>query len=77
MEAVQLTETNAVLAEKTESNRSLKRNIGELVMEIKINGKRASVHVLMCLELPHLMFVYDIFFRRTKIAGSQRSESCP
>lgn len=44
MEAVQLTEPNAAVAEKTECNRSLKRNIGELVMEIKINGR----HVCVC-----------------------------
>lgn len=40
MEAIELTESNAAAAEKSEYNRSLKRNIGELVMEIKQNGKR-------------------------------------
>lgn len=40
MEAVQSAELKADAVEKIEFNRSLKRNIGELVMEIKQNGKR-------------------------------------
>lgn len=46
MEAVQLTENGAVavaVAEKSEFNRSLKRNIGELAIEIKVNGKSACI----------------------------------
>lgn len=39
MEAVQSTETTAAVVEKCEFNRNLKRNIGELAMEIKMNGK--------------------------------------
>lgn len=75
MEAVQSTETNAAVAEKSEYNRSLKRNIGELVMEIKTNGKRVCLKSkIRVLFLPQISFPIRLF-RGTKITGPQRSQS--
>lgn len=49
MEVGQSSKIHAEVKEKCEINRNLKRNIGELAMEIKINGKRLCVRV--CLHL--------------------------
>lgn len=63
MEAGQLTETKAAVAEKSEMNRSLKRNIGELVMEIKTNGRRVCVIVNSCVfVLSSLIFTFNQTF---------------
>lgn len=44
MEAVQSTEKNVKTANNSEINRNLKRNIGELATEIKVNGNCVFVN---------------------------------
>lgn len=61
------TKTNADAVEKSEFNRSLKRNIGELATEIKMNGTS------MPIEDEHFLLTklnFNLIFRRTEIAGT-------
>lgn len=75
MEAVQSTETNAAVAEKSEYNRSLKRNIGELVMEIKTNGKQVNTPIENTCFVFNTNLIPIRLFRGTEITGPQRSQS--